>query len=101
MAVTLNRRAYDHARKLVDDDRVGLDDRDAWSEPQPSSAHENDYLQSHGWQEYATGVENIHRCGVLAAEVRAGQNDHTDIQTAAAHLHSMLEARMGPSRGRQ
>jgi hypothetical protein len=81
MAVTLKRRAYDHARKLVDDDRV--------------------VLQSHGWQEHATGFESIHGCGVLAADVRAGQNDYTDIQAAAAHLHGMLEARMGPSRGRQ
>jgi hypothetical protein len=32
MAVTLNRRAYEHAGKLISEGRVLLDDRDVWSE---------------------------------------------------------------------
>jgi len=36
--------------------------------------------------------ENVHRCGVLAAESRAGQYKHADIESAAAHLHGMLDA---------
>jgi hypothetical protein len=32
------------------------------------------------------------RCGVLAAESRAGQYNHDDIKAAAAHLHGMLDA---------
>jgi hypothetical protein len=38
--------------------------------------------------------EKIHRCGVLAAEARAGQDNFTDIELAAAHLHGMLDALM-------
>jgi hypothetical protein len=29
---------------------------------------------------------------VLSAEVRAGQRKYNDIETAAAHLHGMLDA---------
>jgi hypothetical protein len=36
--------------------------------------------------------ENVHRCGVLTAESRAGQYKHFDIENAAAHLHGMMEA---------
>jgi hypothetical protein len=32
MAVKLHQPGYDHARKLVADGRVVLDDRDEWSE---------------------------------------------------------------------
>ena len=35
---------------------------------------------------------NVHRCGVLSAESRAGQYKHDDVKAAAAHLHGMLEA---------
>jgi hypothetical protein len=116
MAVTLNKRAYDHARKLVENGKLVLDERDEWSEHQPSAAQENEFLKSHGWGEYARwylgeddeedeetkgrykfpygDFEKVHRCGVLAAEVRAGQYKHTDIETAAAHLHGMLDALM-------
>ena len=33
---------------------------------------------------------NVHRCGVLAAEARAGQYKYDDIEVAVAHLHGML-----------
>jgi hypothetical protein len=35
--------------------------------------------------------ENVHRCGVLAAEARAAQRKYDNIESAAAHLHGMLE----------
>jgi hypothetical protein len=34
---------------------------------------------------------NVHRCGALAAESRAGQRKYTDVELAAAHLHGMLD----------
>jgi hypothetical protein len=114
MAATLNQRAFEHAKKLVRDGEVVLDHRDDWSEHQPSAQQENDFLAAHGFGEYARwhlGVDPehgeetkarykfpygdfvaVHRCGVIAAEVRAAQNDHRDIERAAAHLHGMLEA---------
>jgi hypothetical protein len=114
MAVKLNRKAYDHARSLIEAGKVVLDERDDWSEHQPSAAEENEFLEQHGWDEYAKwylavdddrgeetkerykypygDFENVHRCGVLAAESRAGQRKSVDVENAAAHLHGMLDA---------
>jgi hypothetical protein len=114
MAVKLNDAGYRHAQDLVKHGRAVLDDRDAWSEHQPSAQQENEFLAEHGWREFARwflGVddeqgeetkgrykfpygdfEQVHRCAVLSAESRAGQYKHTDIENAAAHLHGMLEA---------
>ena len=114
MAVKLNNRAYEHAQRLIKEGQITLDDRDDWSEHQPTAEQENRYLEEHGWSEYGRwflGVENeqsrdrkghykfpygdfekVHRCGVLSAESRAGQYKHADVKDAAAHLHGMLEA---------
>jgi hypothetical protein len=114
MAVKLRQSAYDHAQKLIRKGQFVADDRDAWSEHQPSAADENRYIEEHGWAEYGRwhlGVddearaetkahykfpygdfEKVHRCGVLSAEVRAAQRDYGDIEAAAAHLHGAIDA---------
>ena len=114
MAVKLNNRAFEHAKRLIKDGKFVLDDRDAWSEHQPSTRQENSYLETHGVDDYARwylGIddeeaednkgrykfpygdfEKVHRCGLLAAESRAGQRKYYDIELAIAHLHGMLEA---------
>jgi hypothetical protein len=114
MAAKLNERAYQHARNLIVAGRFVVDDRDAWSAHQPSARQENDYIERHGIAEYAKwhlGIadgededrkssykfpygdfHNVHRCGLLAAESRAGQRKYYDIELAVAHLHGMLEA---------
>jgi hypothetical protein len=114
MAVKLNDPGYRHARQLIEDGLYVLDDRDAWSEDQPSAQQENEFLQKHGWDEYRRwhlGIDDevaeerkgrykfpygdfvrVHRCGVLSAESRAAQQRYLDIETAAAHLHGMLDA---------
>jgi hypothetical protein len=113
MAVIVNRRAYEHGRQLIEDGRFVLDERDDWSEHRPSTRQENEFLETHGIDQYARwflGVEDtepkdrkarykfpygdferVHRCGVLSAEVRAGQYKHYHIETAAAHLHGLLD----------
>ena len=113
MAVTLNERAFQHAQDLIVDGSYVLDDRKAWSEHQPSTAQENDFIAEHGIGEYARwhlGTDDeqaedtkgrykfpygdfhkVHRCGLLAAESRAGQRRYYDIELAVAHLHGMLE----------
>ena len=53
MAVTLNGRAFEHAKTLVNDGGFVYDDRDAWSEHQPSAAEENHFIEEHGFDEYA------------------------------------------------
>jgi hypothetical protein len=114
MAVKLNRSAYEHAQELVKKGKVVYDERDDWSEHQPTAAEENAFIEEHGWDEYAKwhlGVDNehdeetkerykfpygdfekVHRCGLLAAESRASQYKYEDIAKAVAHLHGMLEA---------
>jgi hypothetical protein len=114
VTVELNRPAYEHARNLIERGLFVFDDRDLWSEHQPSTAAEDRYLEENGFRLYGLwflGVdrdeadetkahysfpygdfEKVHRCGVLSAEVRAGQYKHLDIEAAAAHLHGMIEA---------
>ena len=52
MAVTLNQRAYGHAKELISKGRFAFDERDAWSEHRPSAEEENAFIQLHGFAEY-------------------------------------------------
>ena len=114
MTVKLHRAAYEHAKKLAGEGKVVLDERDDWSEHRPSAEEENAYLREHGRAAHARwflGTDDehdrdtkahykypygdfadVHRCGVLSAESRAGQYRHAQIKDAAAHLHGMLDA---------
>jgi hypothetical protein len=119
MTVKLNEPGYAHARKLIEAGSFVVDERDDWSEHQPSADDENRFIEDHGWSEYRRwhlGVDpeqreetkgrykfpygdfrDVHRCAVLAAESRAGQRKYLDVEQAAAHLHGMLEgARVAP-----
>jgi hypothetical protein len=120
MAVKLNERAFEHAKRLINDGRFVFDDRDAWSEHQPATADENRFIEEHGWDAYGLwhlGVDDeakadtkghykfpygdfdkVHRCGLLAAESRAGQRKYFDIERAVAHLHGMVEGLHAASR---
>lgn len=113
MPVTLNQRAFEHAKQLVERGRYVVDERDAWSEHQPTAQQENDYISEHGFDEYAKwylGINlehredtkgryefpygdfaNVHRCGVLTVESRAGQYKHYDIEAAAAALLETID----------
>jgi len=112
----LNETAYEHGQKLIKAGEAVVDDRDEWSEHQPTAMQENDFIEEHGWREYAKwhlGIDTeyaeetkerykfpygdfkkAHRCGLLAAESRAGQYDYTDIERAAHKLHELMEARV-------
>jgi hypothetical protein len=114
MVVRLNERAFDFAKRLVREGKYVIDGRDEWSEHQPSTQRQNEFIERHGIAEYARwflGVDdeqdperkghyrfpygdfqNVHRCALLAAESRAGQRKYYDIELAVAHLHGMLEA---------
>ena len=114
MAVRLNRPGDNHAKKLIADRHIVLDDRDDWSEHQPSAREEDDFIAEHGWAAYGRwhlGVddertkdtkghykfpygdfEDVHRCAILSAESRAAPRSYDDIKSAVAHLHGMLEA---------
>ena len=117
MSVTLNRRAFEHAREIINEGQIVLDERDAWSEHRPTAAQENEFIRLHGCAEYGRwylGINDekpeqtkghyefpyedfskVYRCGVLSAERRAGQYQHCDIENAVAQLHGMLDPRKG------
>ena len=120
MAVKLNKSAFDQAKRLINEGHVVLDEKDAWSEHRPSAEQENEFIRRHGLNEYAKwhlGIDdekdehtkgrykfpygdfkNVHRCGVISAETRAGQYKYEDIESAAAHLHGMLDKLMTRSK---
>ena len=121
MAVKLNQRGFDHARELVESGRFVADERDDWSDDQPSAAQENAFIEEHGWDEFGRwhlaidsdatpetkghykfpygDFAKVHRCALLAAESRAGQRKYADVQNAATQLHGMLDgAAAGRSR---
>lgn len=114
MAVKLNNRSYEYAQRLIKDGKYVLDDRDQWSEHQPSARQENAFIAEHGigeYQRWYLGLDDeepedrksrykfpygdfdvVHRCGVLTAESRAGQYKYYGIEMAVAHLHGLLDA---------
>lgn len=112
MTTKLNSQAYEYAQRLIKEGHYVLDQRDDWSEHQPTTKAENSFIAEHGWGEYAKwhlavddtqdedtkarytfpygDFEKVHRCGVISAESRAGQYKHYDVEKAARHLLSML-----------
>ena len=106
MPIRLNPAGRDHARQLVDAGQY-VKDSD-WSEAQPSTEDENDFLDRHGWGEYAKwhlaedtdeneetkarykfpygDFRRVHRSGLVAAKQRAGEWDYDDVEAAADDL---------------
>src|SRR5882724_2177813 len=116
-AVKVNIGALKYAKELIKQGRIVADGRGAWSEHHPSAVAENEFIRLHGFGEYAKwhlGIDdryaenrkqrykfpygdfkNVHRCGVLAAQSRAGQYEYYDIENAAAQLKAMIDATKG------
>src|SRR3979411_2209682 len=112
MAEKLNHAGFEFAKALVHKGKVERDERDDWSEHQPSTEKENEFIRLHGFAEYAKwhlgmddekvegtkarykfpygDFEKVHRCGVLSAESRAAQRKYDEIEAAPAHLQAML-----------
>jgi hypothetical protein len=111
--VSLNKDAFAHAKHLVRQGRVVRDERDDWSEHQPSADDENGYIDDNDYNSYAEwylGVDRdsaadtkqrysfpygdfkkVHRCAVISLESRAAQNDHDDIAKAAKQLLELID----------
>jgi hypothetical protein len=114
MTVKLNDAAFEFAKDRIAAGEYVIDERHEWSAHQPTTDEENELIEDEGWGAYAKwhlGVDDgeneetkahykfpygdfeaVHRCGVLAAESRAGQRGYEDVEFAAAHLHGMLDA---------
>ena len=105
MTVTLNQRAYERAKELIEglystsEMHGASTSRPPWrkantsaSTALPNTANgiwelQREAREYQGNYEFPYGdFKDVHRCGVLAAESRAGQYQHYDIENAAAHL---------------
>ena len=108
MTVKLNGRAYEHAKRLIEEGKFIDDERDAWSDHHPSTRTENEFIEKNGFSEYSKwflavndeysedsrrhyefpygDFENVHCYGILAASGRAGQNKYSDVEKAVSDL---------------
>lgn len=107
----VNKEAVKKAKSLIKEHQY-VKDSD-WSEAQPSTDEENDFLDKHDWQEYGEwflaldteasketkdhynfpygDFRRVHRDGLIAAKQRAGQYDYTDVEEAADDLLELLD----------
>jgi hypothetical protein len=111
--VELNEIAFTFAMELIKEKQVVVDGKGAWTKHRPSADEENTFIRLHGFAEYAKwhlGIDrrfpenskrrykfpygdfkNVHRCGLLAAKVRARQNGYDEIGNAAAELDAAVK----------
>jgi hypothetical protein len=112
---TLNERAMEQARKLIDARRYVLDSD--WGDRQPGTAEENAFLERHDWEAYGAwflgltegatdetkarhafvygDFRRVHRSGLIACVYRASEWRHKAIELAAHELLQHLDRRAG------
>jgi hypothetical protein len=108
---TLNERAVAQARKLIDARQYVLDSE--WGEVAPTADHENAFLKTHSWDEYAAwhlgltegasdgtkaryafiygDLRRVHRTALIACVYRAAEWRHKAIELAAHDLLQLLD----------
>jgi len=107
----VNERAVARARQLIDARQYVL--QSTWSDVQPSTEQENDFLASHSWEEYGEwhlgltegaadetkarygfvygDLRRLHRMGLIACQYRAAEWRHKEIELAAHDLLQHLD----------
>ena len=112
---SLNDVAVANARRLIDARQYVLDSD--WGDVQPNAAAQNDYLESHGWEDYAAwhlgltegatdgtkaryafvygDFRRVHRTGLIACVYRASEWRHKAVELAAHDLLQHLDATAG------
>ena len=108
---SVNERAVRRVRRLIEARQYVLESD--WGDSQPSAAVENRFLESHTWDEYAEwhlGVtrgaadetkaryafvvgdfRRVHRSGLIAAQYRAAEWRHKEVELAAHDLLQLLD----------
>ena len=108
---SVNDRAVAHTRRLIGA-RQYVRESD-WGERQPSATVENEFLESHTWEEYAEwhlgltegaadetkaryafvvgDFRRVHRSGLIAAHYRAAEWRHKKVELAAHDLLQLLD----------
>jgi hypothetical protein len=114
---TVNPRAVEHARRLIDARQYVLDSD--WGEAQPRAADENRFLETHSWDDYAAwhvgltdgatdetkaryafvfgDFRRVHRSGIIACQFRAAEWRHKEVELAAHELLQHID-RKAPRR---
>ena len=112
---SLNKAAVTHARRLINAHQYVLDSD--WGEVQPRAEDQNEYLDSHSWDEYAAwhlgltdgatdetkaryafvygDLRRIHRSGLIACVYRASEWRHKEVELAAHKLLQHLDKTAG------
>jgi hypothetical protein len=110
---TVNRRAVEHARDLIDHRQYVV--RSEWGDVQPRAAEQDAYLASHTWDDYAAwhlgltegateetkgryafvfgDFRRVHRTGLIACHYRAAEWEHKEIELAAHALLQLLDTK--------
>jgi hypothetical protein len=108
---TVNARAVSRAKERIEARQYVLDSD--WGESQPTAADENEFLESHSWEEYAEwflgltdgasdetkaryafvygDLRRVHRTGLIACVYRAAEWRHKQIELAAHDLLQLLD----------
>jgi hypothetical protein len=107
----VNSRGVANARRLIDAHQYRT--RSQWADGQPRAADENDFLESHSWDEYGSwhlaltegaadetkrryafvfgDFHRLHRMGLVACYYRAAEWEHSDVMVAAHRLLLYLD----------
>src|SRR6187551_808321 len=107
----VNERAVAKARQLIDAHQYVLES--VWGDVQPSADDENAFLESHSWDAYGEwylgltegpgedtkaryafvygDFRRVHRSGLIAAEYRAAEWRHKEVELAAHDLLQHLD----------
>ena len=117
MRVTINKKAFEYAKQLIDQgsftDKRGRADA---HHAKPSTMQEDDFLKSHGWNDYSNwhlGVhidrpENtknryefpmgdfqiLHRSDLIEIQKRAHSLNYPDIAQAAQELVTLIDKKI-------
>lgn len=108
----VNPNAVAKARSLIEGRQYVL--RSQWGDVQPAAADEDDFLESHSWDQYGNwhlgltvgatpetksrhafvfgDFRRVHRMGLIACRYRAAEWDHKEIELAAHELLQYLDA---------
>ena len=107
----VNKRAVEKAKRLIESRQYVLNSE--WGDVQPNAAAENDYLESHSWEEYGEwhlgltegpsddtkaryafvygDFRRLHRTGLIACHYRAAEWRHKEVELVAHGLLQLLD----------
>ena len=52
LTIKLNKRAFEHAKRLIEKGSYVFDEKDMWSGYKPSAQEENEYIKKYNFDEY-------------------------------------------------